>query len=173
MSLHWTFPSDFQIDLYRAGWKSDRSFDRIVADLGAGQFSPVSNEETKFTIKANTINKVRRSDIGFLIIPNTEGNAVGPDTRLSGIRLSRGAELVVGISLFDNWRNAPIESNCWYSLPHDVQIPEQLVLVKAARPTKAGAYHFTLGPAESMTLRHFIILLGPLAHHPRVTLVQR
>ena len=59
MPLHWTYPDNFQINLYRSGWKSDRGFNRIVADIGSGQFKPVSEEKTEFVIKSNTINKVR------------------------------------------------------------------------------------------------------------------
>jgi hypothetical protein len=79
--------------------------------------------------------------------------------------------LVAGISLFDDWRRAPITSSNWYAIPADVGIPEGLVLVKATRPTAAGAFHFTLGPAEAMTLRHFIVLLTPLANDSRIVQV--
>ena len=34
MPLHWVYPGNFQIKLYRSGWKNDRSFDRIVAVTG-------------------------------------------------------------------------------------------------------------------------------------------
>jgi hypothetical protein len=149
-----------------------QEFDRIVADLGNGQFAPVSSEEKKFSIKANTINRVRRNDVNPLIISSNDDSPIGPGTKLAGIRLTRGDELVAGLSLFDDWQRAPIESNHWFLLPNDIEIPEQLVLVKASRPTRAGATHFTLGPAESMTLRHFIVLLTPLANDVRVTRVK-
>lgn len=127
----------------------------------------------EFVIKANTINKVRRSDISPLIIP-TEGEEapIGPDTRLQGIRLSRGDTLVAGISLFDDWEHAPITSCNWFVIPPEAKIPEGLILVKATRPTATGAFHYTLGPAEAMTLRHFIVLLTPLANNSRIVRVQ-
>lgn len=172
MLLHWIYPDNFQIELYRSGWKNDRSFDRIVADIGGGNFPPVSDPiEGGFTINANTLNKVRLQDVNPLIVPNTD-SSIGPDTELQGIRLSRGNSLVAGVSLFDDWKRAPITSNNWYQISPEIQVPEGLVLVKGSRPTKAGAYHFTLGPAEKMTLRHFIVLLTPLANDSRISRVE-
>ena len=172
MPLHWIYPDNFQIKLYRSGWKNDRSFDRIVADIGGGNFPSVSDPiEGGFTIKANTLNKVRGQDVSPLIVPST-GSSIGPDTELQGIRLSRSDTLVAGVSLFDDWEHAPITSNNWYQIPPDIQIPEGLILVKGSRPTKAGAYHYTLGPAEKMTLRHFIVLLTPLANNSRIVRVK-
>ena len=168
MPLHWVYPGNFQIKLYRSGWKNDRSFDRIVADIGGGNFPSVSDPiEGGFTIKANTLNKVREQDVRPLIVLGTS-SPIGHDTELQGIRLSRGDTLVAGVSLFDDWQRAPISSNNWYQIPPNIQIPEGLILVKGSRPTKAGAYHFTLGPAEKMTLRHFIVLLTPLANDSRI-----
>lgn len=168
MPLHWIYPANFHINLYRSGWKNDRGFDRIVVDISSGQFVPISTDASGFVIKSNTINKVRTRDIGPLIVPNESASAIGPDTQLNGVRLSRGNELIAGISLFDDWARAPITSSNWYKIPSEIQIPEALILVKATRPTSAGATHFTLGPAESMTLRHFIVLLTPLANDSRI-----
>ncbi|MEI7868122.1 MAG: hypothetical protein WCI11_09530 [Candidatus Methylumidiphilus sp.] len=86
MPLHWIYPDNFQIELYRSGWKNDRSFDRIVADIGGGNFPSVSDPiEGGFTIKANTLNKVRGQDVSPLIVPST-GSSIGPDTELQGIQ---------------------------------------------------------------------------------------
>ncbi|MCF6250983.1 MAG: hypothetical protein L3J75_06905 [Methylococcaceae bacterium] len=173
MPLHWTYPENFQINLYRSGWKNDRGFNRIVADIGKGKFEPVSKENMGFIIKANTINKVRPRDVSFLILTNeNEASPIGPETKLQGIRLSRGDTLLGGISLFDDWQNAPITSSNWYEIPPAVEIPKGLVLIKGSRPTAAGAIHFTLGPAEEMTLRHFIVLLTPLANDSRIVKVE-
>lgn len=171
--LHWTYPGSFQIELYRSGWKGDRNFDRVVADIGGGRFAPVSDEEAEFVIKANTINKVRDRDIAALIVPSGDDERpIGLDTRLEGIRLNRGDTLVAGVSLFDDWSRAPITSSNWYAIPSAVPIPAGLILVKATRPTAAGAFHYTLGPAEPMSLMHFIILLTPLANDSRVVRVE-
>jgi len=90
MALYWTYPSNFELELYRSGWKNDKSFSRIVADIGAGQYASVSEENTDFIIKANTINKVRMRDVGALLIPSADGTSkIGPDTRLDGIRLRK------------------------------------------------------------------------------------
>lgn len=170
MPLNWTYPANFQIDLFRSGWKNDRHFDRVVVDISSGQFVPVSSDAFDFVIKSNAINKVRTKDIDPLIIPGASAS-IGPDTRLSGVRLSRGDELIAGISLFDDWTRAPITSSNWYKVPGELQIPEALILIKGTRPTSAGATHFTLGPAEPMTLRHFIVLLTPLANDSRIVKV--
>lgn len=174
MHLNWSYPHDFQINLYRSGWKNDRSFDRIVADIGSGSFAAVSEKiDEGFTLKANTINRVRERDVSPLIIPSIDqSSSIGPDTELQGIRLNRGDTLVAGVSLFDDWERTPITSSNWYMIPSEIQIPEALVLVKGSRPTSSGAYHFTLGPAEAMTLRHFIVLLTPLAKDSRIVRVR-
>jgi len=172
MSIYWTFPSNFKVDLYRAGWKSDRTFARMVADIGGGQFAGASYEDAEFIIKANTINKVRKRDIQDFLIPTKDASlSIGPDTELDGIRLARGDSLLGGISLFDSWKKAPITSDAWYIVPTTVEVPKGLMVVKANFPSATGAFHYTLGPAERMTLRHFIVLLTPLANNSKIVML--
>ena len=169
MSVYWTYPSNFKIELYRAGWKGDRTFARMVADIGGGQYAGVSLEDAEFIIRANTVNKVRKRDIQELLIPTQDNSSnIGPDTELAGIRLARGDSLLGGISLFDSWERAPITSDTWYLVPTTVDVPEGLIVVKANYPSAMGAFHYTLGPAERMTLRHFITLLTPLANCSKI-----
>lgn len=169
MSVYWTYPSNFKIELYRAGWKGDRTFARMVADIGGGQYAGVSLEDAEFIIRANTVNKVRKRDIQELLIPTQDNSSnIGPDTELAGIRLARGDSLLGGISLFDSWERAPITSDTWYVVPTTVDVPEGLIVVKANYPSAMGAFHYTLGPAERMTLRHFITLLTPLANCSKI-----
>ena len=79
---------------------------------------------------------------------------------------------VGGISLFDDYKTAPISSNSWYLIPPEVPIPKGLTLVKANHATAAGATHFTLGPAEPMSLAHFIKVLTPFANDVRIKPVE-
>lgn len=169
MSVYWTYPSNFKIEVFRAGWKGDRSFARMVADIGGGQYAGVSREDAEFIIRANTINKVRKRDIQDLHIPaQDDSSSIGPDTELEGIRLARGDSLLGGISLFDSWERAPITSDTWYAVPTTVEVPKGLIVVKANYASAAGAFHYTLGPAERMTLRHFIAILTPLANSSKI-----
>lgn len=167
--LHWTHPARFQINLYRAGWRGERSFQRLVAEIGGGAYVPVSNDDLAFTIAANTINKVRGRDVMDLVIPDSLGKKeIGLYTKLDGIRVVGPKTRVGGISLFDDYKTAPITSNSWYVIPPEVEIPKGLSLVKANHPSQAGATHFTLGPAEPMALSLFIKLLTFLANDPRI-----
>jgi len=104
-----------------------------------------------------------------LVIPDSLGKKqIGLDTQLDGIRVTGPKTRVGGISLFDDFKTAPITSNSWYVIPPEVEIPNGLTLVKANHPSAAGATHYTLGPAEPMTLALFIKMLTPLANDPRV-----
>ncbi len=167
--LHWSYPAQIPANLYRAGWRADRTFQRIVAEIGGRSYVPVSTEEVGFTIHANTLNKVRDRDVLQLVIPGSLGmKDIGLDTQLDGIRVSGPKTRVGGISLFDDYRTAPISSKNWYLIPPEVTIPKALTLVKATTPSAAGATHFTLGPAEPMSLAQFIRILTPFANDERI-----
>lgn len=162
-------PAHIPVILFRAGTKGDRNYAYAVAFIAGGTAVRISGDQ-RFTLKSNTINRVREADIDGLIIPVAEGERIGLFTRLKGIRIAERE--VGGISLFDDPRNTPLrEVRAWYRIPNDVQIPEGLMLVKEERP-HGRASHYLLGPAEDMTLLHFITMLTGLANDPRITEVQ-
>jgi len=162
-------PANIPVILYRAGARGDKNYAYAVAFIAGGTAARIS-EDRPFTVKANTLNRVREVDIDGLIIPLAEGERISLFTRRRGIRIAKRE--VGGISLFDDMRNTPLrEVRAWYRMSTDAKIPEGLMLLKEERPG-GRANHYLLGPAEEMTLLHFVTILTGLANDPRITEVQ-